>query len=169
MQQSRILRSLTEPIYIIDYVLSSPQWTFSVKGSTDQVYQVLIHHETGNTSCSCMDYSTRCQYNQCLCKHLCFFWTRMLKKDNVSIQFSSQELDSIKHSLTTLYQKELDDSRLEDSCPICLETLSKDHHDYICPQCLKNVHQDCMKQWAKAKRDYQCVYCRHVLGSASTR
>jgi len=101
-QQKRFDKLSTDEIYLLDHTSQSSSsssasfYEFTISGSTRNVYNVNLY-PTGKTSCTCPDFLGHAKRTCCVCKHVCFVMSRVLKYRNASFYESLQfEVEPVK-------------------------------------------------------------------------
>lgn len=150
----------------------------SLKKNKRESYIITLNKTIGSFSCSCKDYTYRCQQKGIVCKHISFVLCKVLKLLDTNVfrlnKLSSEQLDKsitllksssvwknknistryinyeFKHSNRTFDENE--------PCPICYEKLGN-IEILSCPDCSNYVHTTCMKVWL-SQLDKTCIYCR---------
>lgn len=89
-QFERFTKMLHEPFYLTGVRLqftatAGTSVTFSVSGSTRQIYEVRAG-STGALSCSCKDALMTCRRRGMVCKHVCFVAFRVLQLDDFDFE-----------------------------------------------------------------------------------
>lgn len=178
----RIYRGSSQPLYLIQRDLTVSRGTFTVLGSTGNVYEVIID---SIPSCTCPDF----QRKQDLCKHLLFVLLKVVGLDQSNpLVFQKGLLQSEVREILELAQhrqvggiplanafvrqrfnevrgnddgdvKESDTSNTrrqldtDSECPICFELMSQSTPLTYCRSgCGINFHRDCVRRWCAASK-----------------
>lgn len=185
-------RALTQRMIIIDRERTSPPAdidptspdnhpteTVSLAGTTGNIYRITISRVP---SCDCPHAR---KGNQC--KHVIYVLHRVLRvREDLEYQlaFLSSELREIFSKAPPLpsevAKKNNDDGEMDgnrkslegEDCPVCMEEFETDGKGkpqrgedvvYCKAACGNNIHKDCFKQWAVAKKGQghvTCPFCR---------
>lgn len=83
-QHKRLCKLFTDEFFVISRDLSRPdRIELLVSGSKRDVYVVKI--ENDQCKCSCPDMKIHARRHNCLCKHVCFVWFKILNADNFGL------------------------------------------------------------------------------------
>jgi len=192
--RDRIDRALEQRMYLVSQENTSestdkPERTFTVLGSTGNVYNVVIG---SMVTCSCPD-----AMKGNVCKHQLFVFLRVFRlpasspliyqkallaherADLFTFSCKPQRSAWAKASIRNAYAEATgcspqkrgrkkagkDDELLcrnaaTDDCVICFEKLGKEELK-VCKSCQNAVHDDCFQKWAKAQGSkVTCPHCR---------
>ncbi len=180
MSFTRKGRGKTQNIFLIEMNSESDkEKTFTVMGTTGNVYKVIIGAEP---ACSCPDFQTRGNR----CKHIYFILIRVMHVTNTDEDqesFSDSELQEMFDSMPKILNhliadnthrdtynelknktspeiKTVDKKSTDDCCPICLDDLENTEElDYCKYSCGKAIHKTCFTMWMK-RNNANCVFCR---------
>ncbi len=172
-QRKRFNKIYNEEFYLLD----KKNMTFSVSGSTANIYKVKITSST--IYCDCPDSKSWAKKYGCVCKHCCFILHKVLKED-IIILFDKESYERIKmkcdkidifddefvnkellqkfNNLSLIKFDEIKGYDEDEECVICSDLL-KDTKLISCPTCHHNIHEKCMKKWIENGKT-SCVYCR---------
>jgi hypothetical protein len=188
-QLKRFNKLSTDEFYLLDHnsiSSGSEFYEFTISGSTKNVYKVKLYN-SGKTFCNCPDFLGHAKRAGCVCKHVCFVLSRVLKYNDQSfydtLTFDCEKvkdlctclsIDSclINLSLTDKYIDLKDNQpnfnkyreiKEDDDCPICYMELGSGSDLCIlgCPACLGAIHKKCMEKWLSNKKS--CCYCRNNI------
>lgn len=172
-QDIRYARIFTEEFYLLNLQKESNKTTFTVSGSTANVYKVSLYDYSGKIFCNCPDAKSHARFKHVLCKHVCFVLFKVLKntinKDNTdlwkNLYLSLDEKNLVLDKINTInindnecVNKEYIDKyqKLKDIDPKTLFNVSKeiDIQD-DCPICydILETKKNCV----------QCPVCNNVL------
>lgn len=179
LQEGRIfnLNRDAERYALIDLDIKTNMWVFILVHLPDDKTLKIYFKESGQVSCSCMDFRMRGFSNKFNCKHILYVLSRILKlelnfaKDN-SVSSWPRFKESLENVRFDYFNKNpkakiliVDETKVfeeGDCCPICYIDL--DENDRVslvsCQKCKGVVHIDCMKCWLKHSLNKGCVYCR---------
>ncbi|KAK7311768.1 hypothetical protein RJT34_10110 [Clitoria ternatea] len=176
----RIDRALSQDLRVLRRTGSC----FAVRGSTGSVYTVNISR---TPSCTCPD-------NTVPCKHILFVLIKVLgvSPDDASLRRKTIRLSLLQHlatlrspeplvgaSVTPMLRRNLPISRQKgsnsskktkveikegDTCPVCMEELSKEEKLVACRECRNAIHHHCFQTWkinnTMKGKPASCVLCR---------
>jgi hypothetical protein len=121
----------------------------------------------------------------CVCKHVCFILSRVLKYTDESfyddLTFNFEQVRNLCECLhiednlinLTLLDRYIDltenkpdftkyrEFKEDTECPICYTELGNNEQLLGCPVCLNPVHTKCMEKWLTIKQS--CSYCRNEI------
>jgi hypothetical protein len=168
-------RGLHQKLFLIE---TKNDYEYLIMGLTGNVYAVNI--KIGKPTCTCPDHTTR----QNRCKHIYFVLDRILRiKNSDKEEYTNDDLinfknnknsidknvcvkDHIRDRYHKLEQKKnknitvtIDDSKLDDLCPLCLDDLDNGEEiDWCKADCGKPIHKLCFKI-CSPKYGAKCPYC----------
>lgn len=139
-----------------------------IAGSTGNVYTVTISHKP---SCTCPAGIFTKKSEEKLCKHALYVLHNVLKApDDLKCQnaFLTSELKEIFANAPALPADIAEDESqdgnrkaLSDDCPICFMEFEEGEDVVWCrAACGNNIHKTCFDQWANAKANVTCPFCR---------
>ena len=171
MSRIRIERCYTENIYLIESIPPDEEnpleRNYIIMGNSGRTYQVTI---SNNPTCTCPDYMTRLNR----CKHIFFVLIRIMKIENYSEEYYTDEeltqmflnIPDVAKNLMYTGEKPQEQEEVDqkfdkgDICPICLDELENGKElDYCKYSCGKTIHKKCFSMWEKSKGGI-CVFCR---------
>lgn len=187
-QYKRFRKLTTDSFYFIGAERVADHIHFQMYGSGRDVYT--IKSDCRTFTCNCMDsLFGRCA---CVCKHICFILTRVLRYYNVQfytnlcipetdVSVIQQRAERVVHRM----RNELDmlDDQMKslnldacntpflvtrinptEQCAICYDTFG-DNVDILvnCPACKQIFHTTCMTSWLNVSKNKTCVYCRSTV------
>ena len=88
----RIDRIFNDSIYLLDVNSVDNKYIFEISGTTNNIYRVQIHLNTGKIYCNCPDALGWCKKNNILCKHCCFIIIKVLKLPDYKVFFETKIL-----------------------------------------------------------------------------
>ena len=168
-QSTRFNKIHYEEFYLLDHSLPTTlvgsktnianiAYAFKISGSTRTVYSVQVY-KNGTFFCDCMDMKLHCKKTGCVCKHVCFVYTKVLKmEDNSFYTYNKCTLDSVQ--LQTVIEK---CDNLNIFLDACLVNMSlKDKYDVLKTIGDFNVAKP-------AEQDDECPICYNCLASSDDR
>lgn len=168
MVQERVDRmdDSKELYYLIDYQKVKKTYTFKIikKAEEEKVIKIKVDPK-GETSCSCMDWKTRCKNNAIACKHIYYLLQTMLNYklfDYYDNQIMELDVftEQIKKRLRMNVDFNVKNVHKDVQCPICFIDFKENKNAKKCPDCNINVHEECMRVWLNHSENRNCVYCR---------
>jgi len=166
-QRERLDKIYLDPLYL----LSQSNTTFTISGSTANIYTITIANN--KITCDCQDAKTHALKQSVICKHCCFVLVKVLKIPITDLEttifatlkFNEHVMNSIKTKCDDTLEPELaklsftytNKRSTDDDCPICYDSLSE-NTPVECPSCNNPIHKACMEKWLQTNKS--CVYCR---------
>lgn len=175
-------RALQQRMFLLDVRLKDEiYWTFSVKGSSNSIYQLVLNPE--KYSCSCPDHKN----NHKICKHMMFLVIRVAKCSSFTMdsfennrgrmtpefykEVSTHILKRIEKAVKESQQNQKLDKcpndKLNEPCPICYEDLGSNNDLTSCENCFNWFHEECLTTWLNRGANQTCPYCRGTMNKDS--
>ena len=147
---------------------SSEEWTFKVRGQTNNIYEQHLCHES--YSCSCPDQ----QGNKTFCKHLLFLTVRVGRQYDLGAELAQRPKTTWKknafqacsaswkiclsHLIVAKTETSSPTVAVDGMCAICFEDLGTDCLVECISTCHKNYHKSCIDKWLE--HGTTCPNCR---------
>ena len=164
MENKRLVKALSEKMYLLSATQKDNEWLFNVRGQTKKIYEQTIKDDA--YSCSCPDH----QGKKTFCKHLLFLvvrvakqyelGTKLIKKTNLNwkkedfIACSLSWVRCLSHLIK--HEEVLDET--DGICAICFDDLGCDGLTECLSKCHKKFHKLCIDKWLE--KGNTCPMCR---------
>lgn len=174
MSHPRLVKALSEKMSLLAATQAEEQWTFKVRGQSNNVYEQILTKET--FTCSCPDQ----QGKKTFCKHLLFLVVRVAKQFELGAELAQRPVTTWKKSafaacnvswakcLAHMFAPPSSASSTpslgttlepENPCCICYEDFTSTDTLVNCKQtCKKHFHKICMERWLE--HGDTCPMCR---------
>jgi hypothetical protein len=166
MSTPRLIKALSEKIYLLSAVQNDTNWVFTVRGQTNNIYEQTLTSST--FSCSCPDHQSK----QTSCKHLLFLVARVACQMELASTWCQRPKTtwntsvyeacaaSWKNRLSHLVSETIVSAKKEGSCSICFEDMNPTDTLVECKSTCHNwFHEDCMTKWLSHDHT-TCPLCR---------
>jgi hypothetical protein len=154
MEDIRKYKGLHEKIMLLKVNRTEDIITFDIFSQTNKVYNITFSKNPFTINCSCMDFV----YRKNVCKHI--FWLGCKKIGNVEpSSLTYHIIDNFSKSYSG--NNNLDNSRKNDTCGICLDNIVyNSEHTLCCSTCKYSIHLICWNSYVKVSRNTNCIMCR---------
>ena len=154
MDNQRLIKALSEKMYLLSIKKNENEWTFNVRGQTTNIYEQQL--SSNIFSCSCPDQ----QNKKTFCKHLLFLVVRVAKQYELGALLTQRPKTSWKKNAfdacAKLWNRCSEDT--ESTCAICFDDLGLDELVECSTTCHKQYHKTCIDKWLE--RSLTCPTCR---------
>ena len=150
MENKRLVKALSEKMYLLSATQKDNEWLFNVRGQTKKIYEQTIKDDA--YSCSCPDH----QGKKTFCKHLLFLVVRVAKQyelgtkliKKTSINWKNEDFIACSLSwircLSHLIKHEEVLAETDGICAICFDDLGCDGLTECLSKCHKKFHKLCI-------------------------